>query len=74
MPEEPRYLLHHRCINWRQSEVEEVYAWQFGKDGVPVIISVSGGLIINHREVTVDAAARDLGIALRAEHRLRPMI
>jgi DNA-binding transcriptional LysR family regulator len=74
MPEEPRDLLRHRCINWRQSEVEEVYAWEFAKDGVPVIISVSGGLIINDRELAVDAAARDMGIALWAEHRLRPMI
>lgn len=74
MPEEPRDLLRHRCINWRQSEVEDVYAWEFAKGEVPVIISVSGGLVINDRELAADAAVRDMGVALWAEHRLRPMI
>ena len=73
-PHEPRELLHHRCINWRQNEGGEIYAWQFAKDSVPLSVSVSGGLIYNDRETAVLAAIRGLGIALWVEHRLRPLI
>ncbi|SFB55300.1 DNA-binding transcriptional regulator, LysR family [Rhizobium sp. NFR07] len=73
-PLEPSDLLRHKCINWRQGEVDEVYAWEFARDGVPMTITVSGGLIINDREMAVEAARKGMGIALWAEHRLRPMI
>jgi DNA-binding transcriptional LysR family regulator len=73
-PEHPHDLIHHTCINWRQSAQGPVYDWEFEKDGSRVTVSVRGPLILSDRDMAVRAARNGIGIALWVEHRLRPLI
>jgi DNA-binding transcriptional LysR family regulator len=73
-PEDPRDLVHHRCINWRQSPEGSIYEWEFEKDGAQVTVAVRGPLVLSDRDMGTRAARDGIGIALWVEHRLRSFI
>lgn len=74
MPQHPRDLTNHRCINWRQRPDLAPYAWEFSKGHEKITISVQGSLTINDRQAAVRAAIDGLGIAMWVEHRLSETI
>ena len=74
VPAHPEELHHHTCINWRQDGSLALYRWEFEKDGQQLSVAVKGVLILNDRQLGVEAAVQGLGIAFWAEHRLRSLL
>ncbi len=73
-PKEPADLSKHRCINWRQPGSVGLYKWEFVKDGRWFTVAVDGPLIVSDRSMAVVAAVQGIGLALRGEELLRPLI
>lgn len=63
MPEHPRDLIRHNCINMRHITAGGLYAWEFEKDGQPLRVRVDGQLTFNNSYAMIDAAMAGLGIA-----------
>jgi DNA-binding transcriptional LysR family regulator len=66
-PKTPRDLTAHRCIRYRMGADGPVYRWEFEKSGRPVIVSVTGPLIVNDVELTLRAALDGVGLAFALE-------
>lgn len=82
-PKTPADLLRHRCIGWRWPGRSAPYRWEFCEDGRWFSVAVEGPLIVNSRDLAVQAAADGVGIAfvkdsdagaLIAEGRLVPLL
>jgi DNA-binding transcriptional LysR family regulator len=73
-PKTPADLLRHRCINWRRPGSSGPYKWEFFADGQWFAVTVSGPLIVSHRDMAVAAAVQGVGIAMWAEDLLKPLI
>lgn len=67
-PQSPQDLVHHRCINHRQSTGGGLYAWEFAKEGRALRVKVEGQLILNSSLAMVDAALSGYGIAYLPEN------
>jgi len=67
VPQHPRDLLQHRCINLRMQSAGGLYAWEFEKDRRALNVRVDGPLIFNTAPPIVDAALAGLGIAFLGE-------
>jgi DNA-binding transcriptional LysR family regulator len=68
-PKHPRDLTAHRCIRYRMGP-SGIYRWEFEKRGKPLVVSVSGPLVVDDVELTVQAALDGLGIAFGLEEHL----
>jgi DNA-binding transcriptional LysR family regulator len=66
-PKMPRDLTAHRCIRYRMGVGGPVYRWEFEKRGKPVMVSVTGPLIVNDVELTLRAALDGVGLAFALE-------
>jgi DNA-binding transcriptional LysR family regulator len=62
-PKTPRDLTAHRCISHRLGVSGPVYRWEFEKRGRPVVVSVSGPLVVTDPVFTLRAALDGLGLA-----------
>jgi len=67
IPQKPRDLLKHRCINMRMQSAGGLYAWEFEKDGRALNVRVDGQLIFNTAPLAADAALAGFGIAFMGE-------
>ena len=63
VPEHPRDLVRHRCINMRHETSGGLYAWEFEKDGQELRVRVDGQLTFNNSYAMIDAAVNGYGIA-----------
>lgn len=63
VPEHPRDLVRHVCINMRHETFGELYAWEFEKDGQELRVRVSGQLTFNNSYAMIDAAMNGYGVA-----------
>jgi DNA-binding transcriptional LysR family regulator len=66
-PKTPRDLTAHRCISHRLGVNGPVYRWEFEKRGRPVVVSVSGPLVVTDPVFTLRAALDGLGLAYLLE-------
>lgn len=62
LPSHPQDLLHHNCINLRQSTRGSLYAWEFEKDGQALNVRVNGQIIFNNNFAMMDAVLSGMGI------------
>ena len=62
-PQSPQDLVHHNCINMRQSSAGGLYTWEFEKDGRPLRVRVDGQLTFASSYPMVDAAISGYGVA-----------
>lgn len=67
-PQSPQDLVHHNCINHRQSRSGGLYAWEFARGDRELRVRVEGQLTFNSTLAMVDAASTDLGIAYIPEN------
>jgi DNA-binding transcriptional LysR family regulator len=67
MPDSPRDLTTHRCINQRMPSSGGLYVWDFQKGDEKVNVRVDGPLVFNTTPPQLDAALEGLGIALLPE-------
>lgn len=68
VPEQPRDLVRHICINMRHETAGGLYAWEFGKDGQELRVRVDGQLTFNNSYAMIDAAINGYGIAYVPEN------
>jgi DNA-binding transcriptional LysR family regulator len=67
MPEHPRDLTAHDCINIRLPTYGSIYAWEFEKRGRALKVHVEGQLVFNNIALRVNAALAGSGLAYLAE-------
>ncbi|WP_275166841.1 LysR family transcriptional regulator [Citrobacter koseri] len=67
VPQTPKELVHHNCINMRMATSGGLYIWEFDNENGPVNVRVDGQLIFNTSAHIVDAALAGLGIAFLPE-------
>ena len=72
IPENPRDLMNHRCINQRMQTSGGLYVWDFEQRGKQVNVRVDGQLIFNTSSHIVDAALTGLGIAYLPQEEFEP--
>ena len=72
IPENPRDLMNHSCINQRMQTSGGLYVWDFEQRGKQVNVRVNGQLIFNTSSHIVDAALAGLGIAYLPEEEFEP--
>lgn len=63
IPEHPKDLVEHSCINIRQISSGGLYAWEFEKDGQELRVRVDGQLTFNGSYEVAEAAVLGYGIA-----------
>ncbi|UFS68253.1 LysR family transcriptional regulator (plasmid) [Paracoccus denitrificans] len=63
VPQHPRDLVRHICINMRHESAGGLYAWEFEKDGQELRVRVDGQLAFNNSYAMIDAAVSGYGIA-----------
>jgi len=68
VPEHPKDLVRHVCINMRHETAGSLYAWEFAKDGQELRVRVDGQLTFNNSYAMIDAALNDYGIAYVPEN------
>ena len=74
MPEHPRDLTRHRCINYRMAAAGRIYAWEFERDGKPFEVRVPGPLTFNDPALMLECALEGLGVAYLLEHEVAPHV
>ncbi|NVN11690.1 MULTISPECIES: LysR family transcriptional regulator [Nguyenibacter] len=74
MPDDPRALTGHRCINYRMVAAGSLYAWEFERAGEMLEVRVDGPLTFNEPELMLQAALEGIGIAYVLEDRAAPFV
>ena len=67
IPEHPRDLMNHNCINMRRPGSGTLYAWEFEKDGQELRVRVDGQLTFNSVYPMFAAVADGYGLAFLPE-------
>lgn len=67
VPESPKELVSHRCINMRMTTSGGIYVWEFEKEQKALNVRVDGQLIFTTSAPMLDAALAGHGIALLPE-------
>lgn len=73
-PKIPHDLLTHRCIGWRLPGHHRPSKWEFCEEGRWFDIVVDGPIIVNSRELAVQAAIDGLGVAFAVQDVIAPHI
>lgn len=63
VPQSPRELLDHRCINLRMATRGNLYAWEFEHGVQALNVRVEGPLVVNDSAMAVSAALAGHGLA-----------
>lgn len=66
-PQVPQDLLAHRCINMRMPTLNEIFAWEFEKDGRDLRVRVEGQLTVNSLALRLAAVLDAQGLAYLPE-------
>lgn len=67
IPQTPRDLTRHNCINMRFQTSGALYTWEFEKDGHEMKVKTDGQLTVNDPQQIVAAALSGLGLAFILE-------
>ena len=73
-PKKPQDLIGHNCINLRLPRRDNVYAWEFDKNGREVRVRVEGQLTFNATSQQINAALAGFGLVYAPEGMLQPYI
>ncbi len=74
VPQQPKDLIDHTCINIRQISAGGLYAWEFEKDKQELRVRVDGQLTFNGSYEMVEAAVLGYGIAYVPEDIVRDQV
>ena len=74
MPETPRDLTGHPCINLRLPTLGGLCAWEFEKDGRELNVRVDGQLVFNEMNMILKAATAGFGLAYVLDDKVVSMI
>ena len=73
-PKRPQDLIGHTCINLRLPTHDNLYAWDFAKNGRELKVRVEGQLVFDNAFQMLDAALAGFGLAYVAEDLAQPHI
>ena len=73
-PKKPQDLVGHNCINLRLPTHDNVYAWEFDKNGRELRVRVEGQLTFNATSQQVNAALAGLGLVYAPEGMVQPYV
>ena len=73
-PKKSQDLIGHNCINLRLPRHENVYAWEFDKNGRELRVRVEGQLTFNATSQQINAALAGLGLVYAPEGMVEPYI
>jgi LysR family transcriptional regulator for bpeEF and oprC len=62
VPEHPRDLARHRCVNYFSSKTGRLFPWDFSRDGERIELSVEGPVAANDGEAYMAAGLAGLGV------------
>jgi LysR family transcriptional regulator for bpeEF and oprC len=62
VPEHPRDLAQHRCVNYFSSKTGRLFPWDFSRDGERIELSVEGPVAANDGEAYMAAGLAGLGV------------
>jgi LysR family transcriptional regulator for bpeEF and oprC len=62
VPEHPRDLAQHRCVNYFSSKTGRLFPWDFSRDGERIELSVDGPVAVNDGEAYLAAGLAGLGV------------
>ncbi|WP_375287106.1 LysR family transcriptional regulator [Sphingomonas sp.] len=71
VPQTPRDLVSHRCINLRLTSSRRLYAWEFEEAGRALNVRVEGPLIFDTTHLCIKAALAGRGVAFAPEDQVR---
>jgi len=74
VPETPRDLRHHRCINFRWPTDGSLYRWEFERGEEKLEAAVEGPLIVNEPELAIRAALDGVGLAYLFDYQTRAFV
>jgi DNA-binding transcriptional LysR family regulator len=74
MPETPRDLRRHRCINFRWPTDGSLYRWEFERGEEKLEAAVEGPLIVNEPEIAIRAALDGVGLAYLFDYQIRSFV
>lgn len=74
VPETPRDLRRHRCINFRWPTDGSLYRWEFERGKEKLSAAVEGPLIVNEPELAIRAALDGVGLAYLFGYQVRPFV
>jgi DNA-binding transcriptional LysR family regulator len=72
VPDHPRDLVAHRCVQWRWPGHTTPYKWEFAEDGRWFEVAVEGPVVFNDKQAVTTAALAGIGIAFQVEDIVRP--
>jgi DNA-binding transcriptional LysR family regulator len=73
-PKMPQDLTAHNCINMRLPTHDNIFAWEFEKDGRELRVRVEGQLVFNNLAMRREAALRGLGLTYMPEDQVQENI
>jgi LysR family transcriptional regulator for bpeEF and oprC len=70
MPEHPRDLTRHRCVNYFSAKTGKIYDWDFTRDGERIQIPMPGVIALNDSNAYVQAGLVGLGVIQMTDYML----
>jgi DNA-binding transcriptional LysR family regulator len=74
IPEHPRDLLRHVCLNYRWQQSQELYRWRFQEDGRAIELSVECSLTVDDTGILRDAVLAGMGVACLPDLLAAPLV
>ncbi|MBQ5946286.1 LysR family transcriptional regulator [Massilia sp. ST3] len=70
MPEHPRDLERHRCVNYFSTKTGKIYNWDFTRHGERIELALPGVIALNDSNAYIEAGLSGLGIIFMADYLL----
>lgn len=70
MPQHPRELERHRCVNYFSAKTGKIYDWDFTKDGERIQVPMPGVIALNDGNAYVQAGLAGLGVIQMTDYLL----
>ena len=70
LPEHPRDLERHRCVNYFAARSGKILNWDFTRDGERIEVALSGAIALNDSNAYVKAGLAGLGVIMMTDYLL----
>ena len=70
MPEHPRDLDRHRCVNYFSAKTGKISQWDFTRDGERIEVTLPGSIALNDSNAYVQAGLAGLGVIMMTDYLL----
>jgi len=74
IPQHPRDLVEHVCINWAPGAGEPPYRWEFTEDGRDFAVNVESRVLTTDPDLNIRLAMAGIGLTITYEGLVRPQV